>query len=183
MKKVFTIFCFSLMFMAAQEVSAQAEIDKGNLLLNAGFGAGYYGAGGLPIMLNAEWALNDAISVGPYLGITSWSDRYSWGGYGYKYKYTFVDFGGRFSYHLNKHLNLSTDKLDLYGTAMLGYTIVSASYEGYNFPGGDPDPDVDSSLMFGVVGGARWYFSDRFAANAEVGYGVTPLYLGITLKL
>ena len=76
MKKVFTVICFSLLFMASQEVSAQAEIDKGNLLLNGGFGFGYYYAGGVPIVLSAEWAINDAISIGPYFGITSWRRNY-----------------------------------------------------------------------------------------------------------
>jgi hypothetical protein len=181
MKKVFTIFCFSLMLLTAREVSAQAEIDKGNVLLNAGFGAGYYGAGGLPVSISAEWAINDAMSVGPYFGITSWSDRVNYGFGSYKWSYTFIDFGGRFSYHFNKHMNLSTDKLDLYAAALLGYTVVSSKYDG---PGGqDFEATESSNGTFGVVAGARWYFTDNFAANAEVGYGLSPLYLGITFKL
>jgi hypothetical protein len=180
MKRVFTIFCFSLMLMTARESWAQAEIDKGNVLLNAGFGTGYFGAGGVPIVFSAEWALNDAMSVGPYLGVTSWSDRYSGFGYNYKWSYTFVDFGGRFSYHFNKHINMSTDKLDLYASAMLGYTIVSANFDG---PGTEPDATETSSAQFGVVGGARWYFTEKFAVNAELGYGLAPFYLGVTFKL
>lgn len=174
MKKVFTIFCFSLLFLGAQEVSAQAEIDKGDLLLNVGLGFGRFYGGGVPFGANAEWALNDAMSVGPYFAFSTWK-------YASYYSYTFIDFGGRFSYHFNKHMNLSTDKLDLYATAMLGYTVSKYNYDG---PGGNfYDDAYGSGLRTGVVAGARWYFSDAFAANAEVGYGLAPLYLGVTFKL
>jgi hypothetical protein len=176
MKKVFTIFCFSLMLMTAREASAQAEIDKGNVLLNGGFGFGYYYAGGVPILFSAEFALNDAISIGPYLGFTTWRQSY----FGYKYSYTFIDFGARGSYHLNKHLNLNTDKLDLYGGVMLGYRVSSYNYDG---PGVDYDDSYPSSVTGGLFAGARWYFTDRFSANAELGYGVAPLYLGISFKI
>ncbi len=176
MKKVFTIFCFSLLLMSAREASAQAEIDKGDLLLNAGLGFGYLYAGGVPISVSAEWAINDAISIGPYAGITTWKNR-AWG---YRWSYTFFDFGARGSYHFSKHLNLSTDKLDLYGTVLLGYRVAS-----YNEPdgwAGDNDY-TSSSVTGGLAAGARWYFSDKFAANAEVGYGLAPIYIGVTFKL
>ena len=176
MKKVIAIFCFSLMFLAAKNVNAQAEIDKGNVLLNAGFGFGYYYAGGVPIVLSAEFAINDAISIGPYLGITSYTEKYS----GYKWNYTFIDFGARGSYHFTKHLNLNTDKLDLYGMVSLGYRVSSYDYDG---PGIDYEDDYPSTVTAGLAGGARWYFSDRFSVNGELGFGLAPLYVGVTYKL
>jgi hypothetical protein len=163
------------MLLATKEVSAQAEIDKGNVLLNGGLGFGYIYAGGVPILFSAEWAINDAVSIGPYLGFTTWNNRV----YGYKWSYTFIDFGARGSYHFSKHLNLNTDKLDLYGTLLLGYRVAS-----YNEPDGWPgDSDYGSSVTAGLVGGARWYFTDNFSANAEVGYGFAPIYLGVSFKL
>jgi hypothetical protein len=175
MKKVFTMFCFILLLMTAREASAQAEIDKGNVLLNAGLGVGYIYADGVPILFSAEWAINDAISIGPYLGFTSWKYR----AYGYKWSYTFFDFGARGSYHFSKHLNMSTDKLDLYGSVLLGYRVAS-----YNDPDGFVGTSTyGSSVTGGVVGGARWYFTDSFAVNAEIGYGLAPIYLGVTFKL
>jgi hypothetical protein len=174
MKKVFAIFCFSLMLVTAREASAQAELDKGNLLLNAGLGFGRFYGGGVPVAFSAEWAINDAITIGPYFGITTWK-------YASYYSYTFIDFGGKGAYHFNKHLNLSTDKLDLYGAVMLGYTVSSYNYDG---PGNIYyDDDYNSGLSAGLVGGARWYFSDKFSVNGEVGYGLAPLYLGISFKL
>lgn len=166
------------MFLGTKEVSAQAEIDKGDLLLNVGLGFGYIYAGGVPILASGEWAINDAISIGPYLGVTTWSNRVV----GYKWRYTFVDFGARGSYHFSKHLNLNTDKLDLYGTVLLGYRVTSYK-EPKGLPGHWDNDYTDSSVTAGLVGGARWYFTDKFAANAEVGYGFAPLYLGVSFKL
>lgn len=175
MKKVFTVLCFSMVFFAAQNVSAQAEIDKGNVLLNAGLGFGRFFGGGVPVMLSAEFAINDAISVGPYFGFTSWKYSSYW-------SYTFIDFGAKGAYHFSKHLNLNTDKLDLYGAAILGYTVSSYKYDG---PGGFGryNDNYGDGVRFGIIGGARWYFSERFAVNGEVGYGLAPLHLGITYKL
>jgi hypothetical protein len=176
MKKVLTIFCFSLMFLGTKEASAQAELDKGNLLLNAGLGFGYYYAGGVPILFSAEWAINDAITIGPYLGFTTWRNNY----FGYKWSYTFIDLGVRGAYHFSKHLDLSTDKLDLYGGVMLGYRITSVKEpDGF---GGDYDA-YGSAVTAGLFGGARWYFTNGFAVNGELGYGVAPLLLGVTFKL
>lgn len=175
MKKVFTILCFSLLLFSAKNASAQADIDKGNVLLNLGLGAGYYNGGGVPFVASAEWAINDAISIGPYLGLTSWRNNIA----GIRYSYTFFDLGVRGSYHFTKHLNINTDQLDLYGTVFLGYRGVSGGYDG---PFGYDDP-YDGYLRLGVTGGARWYFSDKFAVNAELGYGVSTLLIGVTFKL
>lgn len=175
MKKVISIFCFALFFFAAQTASAQAEIDKGNVLLNAGVGFGYYyGGGGTSLALSAEWAINNFISIGPYLGISS--SNYNYAGYG-KYSVTFLDIGARGSYHFSQHLNLDTDKLDLYGGVGLGYVATSYSDE---WAGYDP---YSGGIRGSLFGGARWYFSDKFAVNGEVGFGYAPLLLGVTFKL
>ena len=176
MKKVFTVLCFSMLVFAAQNVSAQAEIDKGNVLLNGGLGFGYYYAGGVPIIFSADFAINDAITVGPYLGFTSWRRNY----FGYRWSYTFIDFGARGAYHFSKHLNMNTDALDLYGGVMLGYRVASYKYNG---PGGSDVNDYPSSLTGGIFAGARYYFTDNFGAFGEIGYGVAPLMVGVTFKL
>ncbi|HLT73991.1 MAG TPA: hypothetical protein VKZ68_02865 [Ohtaekwangia sp.] len=175
MKKVLTVLCFSVILFAAQNVSAQAEIDKGNVLLNGGFGFGYYYAGGVPILFSADFAINDAITIGPYLGFTSWRRNY----FGYRWSYTFIDFGARGAYHFSKHIDNLTPKLDLYGGVMLGYRVASYSYSGAL----DLDNDYPSAVTAGLFGGARYYFTDRFAAYGELGYGVAPLMLGVTFKL
>ncbi len=171
MKKVFAVLGLCVLMLSSRLSFAQHLYDKGDVLLNVGLGFGNYFAGGVPFVASVEFAVTDAISVGPYLGYTSW--RYST----FSRTYSFIDVGARGSYHFSKHINMNTDKLDLYGAAILGYTV--SSYSGDNFIG-DPYP---SAVRFGVVGGARWYFTDKFSANGEVGYGIAPLLLGISFKL
>ena len=178
MKKTIKLLCISALLFFAQEASAQADYSKGDVLLNAGLGLGYYYAGGTPVVFSAEFAVNDVFSIGPYLGFTSYTYRWNFGS-SYRYRYTFIDFGVRGSYHFSKHLNLNTNKLDLYGGAMLGY--VASSFSGDDIFGySDP---YGSAVRFGIFGGARWYFSKVFSANAEIGYGVTPMLIGVSFKL
>jgi hypothetical protein len=177
MKKVLIVALLCMFVFAAHEGSAQVKYRKGDVLLNFGFGAGYYYAGGTPIVASAEFALNDAFSIGPYLGFTS----YGYHSGAYRWNYTFIDFGARGSYHFSKHLNLNTDKLDLYGGAMLGF--VSSHYSDNNGAIGFSDP-YGSTVRGGILGGARWYFTPMFSANGEVSVGgITPLLLGISFKL
>lgn len=175
MKKVFTVLCFSMLVFAAQNVSAQAEIDKGNVLINGGLGFGYYYAGGVPILFSADFAINDAITVGPYLGFTTWRYRFA----GDRWNYTFIDFGARGAYHFSKHLNMNTDALDLYGGVMLGYRVSSFSGPDYGWY----DDAYPSVVTGGIFAGARYYFSDKFGAYGELGYGVAPLMIGLTFKI
>jgi hypothetical protein len=174
MKKIYVFAIACVFFLGMQfNTYGQAAIDKGNVLLNLGLGVGYYYAGGVPLVISAEFAINDAITIGPYLGYTSYRYRFSSG-----YRYTFVDIGVRGAYHFSKHINLNTDKLDLYGGALLGY--VASSYTGDNFGYRDP---YGATVRFGVFGGARWYFAEKVAVNGEVGYGVAAMLVGITFKL
>lgn len=175
MKKVFTILGLCALMLSSHYSIAQVQYDKGDVLINAGLGFGYFFAGGVPVTASVEFAVSDAVSIGPYLGFTSW--RYN--AFGYRWNYSFIDFGARGSYHFSKHIDMNTDKLDLYGAVLLGYTV--SSYSGNdNITYADPYP---SAVKIGIAGGARWYFTDKFAVNGEVGYGIAPLLLGITFKL
>lgn len=176
MKKVLVVFSLCMFAFAAQEASGQVKYGKGDVLLNLGIGAGYYYAGGVPFVASAEFLLNDAFSIGPYLGFTS----YGYHALGYRWNYTFIDFGARGAYHFSKHLNLNTKQLDLYGGAMLGFV---ASHYNDNNSSTFSDP-YGNTVRGGVFGGARWYFTNSFAANGEVSIGgITPLLIGVTFKL
>jgi len=182
MKKIIYLFLFSALFFNVKYASAQGQYDKGNILVNGGFGLGYYySSGGIPILVSGEYAITDAISVGPYLGYTSRTfTEYTW-----KERYTFIDFGARGSYHFMKHLNLDIDKLDLYGGLFVGY--LAANYKLVNAPVGYNayyynTGTYGSVARVGIYAGARYYFTDMFAAYAELGYGIAPLSLGVTLK-
>ena len=87
--------------------------------------------------------------------------------------------GARGSYHFNELLNVDNPKVDIYGGAMLFYRGFSSKYTGsgtpydYNFGGID----------FALHAGGRYMFSQAIGAYAELGYGISPLQLGVTVQL
>jgi len=175
MKNIFKFLCVVVMIFSATMASGQARYDKGDLLLNAGVGFGYYYAGGVTLMLSGEWAVNDVITVGPYLGYTS----YRYNVVGYRYRYTFLDIGVKGSYHFSELFEIRDEKVDVYGGLSLGYLI--SSYSGSGFAGYD-DP-YGSVFRLGIHIGARYFFNEKVAGYGELGYGIAPLSLGVTFKL
>jgi hypothetical protein len=163
------------MVFSASFASGQGRYGKGDVLLDAGIGLGYYYAGGVPLLLSAEFAVNDVFSVGPYLGYTS----YNYGFVGYKYRYTFFDIGVRGSYHFNELFEINNEKVDVYGGAFLGFLV--SRYSGDTFSG--YDNPYGGGLRLGIHAGARYFFSEKVAGYAELGYGIAPLSLGLTFKL
>jgi hypothetical protein len=178
MKTILKFLCVIAMVFSATFASAQARYDKGDVLVNAGIGLGYYFAGGVPLLLSAEFAVNDVFTVGPYLGYTSYKYNYGFGGY--NFKYTFFDLGVRGSYHFNELFEIQNEKVDVYGGAFLGFLI--SSYSGDGFSGTYDDP-YSGGLRLGIHAGARYFFSQKVAGYAELGYGIAPLSLGLTFKL
>lgn len=177
MKNIFKVLCVVVMLFSASYSFGQGRYAKGDVLLNAGVGLGYYYAGGVPLLLSAEFAVNDVFSVGPYLGYTSYN--YNWGWGGYKWRYTFLDIGVRGSYHFNELFEIQNEQVDVYGGAFLGFLI--SSYSGDTITGYE-DP-YSGGLRLGIHAGARYFFSEKVAGYGEVGYGVAPLALGVTFKL
>ncbi|MBK6347236.1 MAG: hypothetical protein IPF68_15140 [Bacteroidales bacterium] len=102
-------------------------------------------------------------------------DEIPWFGDEYYVKYTYIVIGARGTFHYPL-----VDKLDTYGGVMLGYTIVSNST---NLPStfGTYSYTANSFTPSFFVGG-RYYFTDNFAAMAELSYGVALLNLGVALK-
>lgn len=162
-----------------QGASAQAELDKGNLLLNGGIGFGYYYAGGVSINLNAEYSITPEIGVGGYFAYTHWENDWGYLGNGYDISYNFIDIGVRGSYHFAKLFGVNNPNFDPYAGAFLGFVTSSNNYDGpYDY-----DDDYDGGLRTGIHAGARYYFAPNFAGYGELGIGLSPLVLGVTLKL
>lgn len=152
---------------------------QGANFLNAGIGLGSYGlsgTGALPLTATFEHGFSKNISAGIGLGFIQ--TKYSFGG-----KFTYTMFGARGSYHLNEALNISNPKVDVYGGAGLFYrhykwkdTYSSGepgAWDG-SYSGGD--------VVFDLHAGARYMFGNSVGAYAELGYGISPLQLGLTLK-
>jgi len=178
MKKTILIFfaCIAVAFVQAQ------PFQKGTTSVNAGLGLGT-ALGGLgkvrpAISVSADhgvWQVGgrDVVSLGGYVGNTGY--KYSYEDYTAKWNYNII--GARGAYHYNGFEKLSD--LDVYGGIMLGYNIVKySSNDSEEYWGGS----YGSGLGFSGFVGGRWFFGDKFGAYAELGYGVSVLNVGVTVK-
>lgn len=156
-------FCILLSFHS----SAQS-FEKGDVILNAGIGLGAtfsYGLGGLGLPLGggAEFAITDAIGIGGELGVLTGN------------VITVFYIGPKGYYHFNELLNHGNEELDVYGGIAIYYR--HFSYSGFGSFG------LGSGVTAGIHVGGRYYFSEKFGVNAELGNSYGWLKLGACLKL
>ena len=100
-------------------------------------------------------------------------------GYDYAnyYNYSYLPIGITGNYHVK----LENKKIDLFGGAGLGYSIINCSYDG---PGGDLDDLCeDGSAYFIFRVGGRYFFSDKTAFYADLGSGSSNINLGLTFRI
>lgn len=127
------------------------------------------------------------IGLGLYLGYQSATlqyDNYYYKGVPYYYRHTwrYTTIAARGAYHADA---LTSDKGELYFGALLGLQIRS-----YSFSSNSPDPDIryyqlneGSVIPVGsVFVGGRYYLSNNLGMFGEIGYGVTYLTLGLSVK-
>ncbi|MGL4632396.1 MAG: hypothetical protein ACRCVT_14435 [Leadbetterella sp.] len=169
MKKVLLLLittCF-ISYIQAQDFN---KGDKAiNLGLNLGYGWGFGVAG------SAEVGIADNISVGAQAGFTT----SNYGTFGYNYRLSYINFGGRGNYHFTqflKELDISVDKLDVYGGVNLNYFLLR--YGGDYGLGGYANRGY---IGFGGQLGARYKFKDKYGFYAETGFPFTAV--GITFGM
>jgi hypothetical protein len=170
-------------FTFTQLIAQESTFAKGDKVLNLGigFGSGYYT--GLyykttvpPISASFEVGVKDgilekgSIGIGGYIGYSAHKWDFS-NTYYAKVSDLYIGARGSFHYPL-------VNKLDTYTGLLLGYRVNS-----YNETGTGTNFDASSSgVVYSWYIGGRYYFSDKFAAMAELGIGITYLNLGIALK-
>ncbi|NGM64469.1 hypothetical protein [Sphingobacterium sp. SGR-19] len=171
MTKIKNIAFITLACILYATTSAAQSFQKGDKMLNVGVGIA--GGFGIPVGLSYEQAVSDRISVGAYAAFST--EKESFGDYG-NWKYTHILAAARGSYHLK----VNSTKFDPYGGIMLGYNIASVKWDG------DDDAPFSTSaggfLWAGHIG-SRYWFSEKFGAFAEIGYGAAVLNIGVTFKL
>jgi hypothetical protein len=166
---LFTAALFSTASVNAQDV-------KGKNFVNAGIGIGTFGfsgTGGLPITASFEHGFTDKISAGGYVGIVQRKFLTD-------YKYSYFVVGARGSYHFSELLNITNEKVDVYGGASL-------YYRGYKLKYGTSEHNDLYKASGGTIGlalhaAARYMFSEKIGGYAELGYGISPLQLGVSFK-
>jgi hypothetical protein len=169
-----TALCSAFVLFSA---SAKAQDVMGRNFVNVGIGLGSFhlsGTGGLPLSVSVEHGFHDKISAGLYVGFIQRTFATYW-------KYRYVVVGARGSYHFNELIQIDNPKVDLYGGATLYYR----GYK-YKYTNGEVDESIKTSG--GTVGmalhaGGRYMFADKVGGFAEVGYGISPIQLGLTVHL
>ena len=175
------------LFMTVVTASAQADLGKGNLQLNAGTGISGWG---IPVYVGLDYGVTDEITVGGELSYrydtSSYVIRANFGRFGEyrsdKITYRHHTFGvfTNGNYHFNRLLRLPR-QLDLYAGASLGFFFGSVtSSEGNIKYTGDDYSGFSAALQTG----ARYFFTDNFGVNLELSGGVltSGLKAGITYK-
>ncbi|HEX2865998.1 MAG TPA: outer membrane beta-barrel protein [Ignavibacteriales bacterium] len=184
MKSAFKVLSALLVVFMLLSVTTSAQSEnpfkKNSQVGQLGIGFGMAGISGTssmpPISAGFQYGIEDKISVGGVLAYAS--STYDWGYFGddWSWKYTYFLIGARGEYHF-----LETVKnLDGYAGLTVGYNIVSVTtptgYNGYGYEASG------SYAVFGIHGGARYFFNPNFAVFGEVGYGLGIFTAGIAYK-
>lgn len=152
MKKL--TFLFILLF-ASGAIFAQSPIGNGGKQINFGTGFSSYG---VPLYFGMDFGVHDDVTIGFNLSYRSYRERWS----GSKYSHAVMGIFGNANYHFNTILQIPRD-WDVYAGISLGYYVWSLD-SGY---GGS----AASGLGLDGQIGARYYFSDRWGVNLELGGG------------
>ena len=198
MKKTILLSVIALVLFAPVCMNAQS-FSKGQVDLNLGLGLGAtfidgnYHTSFPPVSISAEVGVTNDISVGGYFGIAGasysyngWDNHWNNGNQYYytdTYRWTYYILGVRGAYHFGRFIQI--DKLDAYAGLMLAGDFVHESYTTNS-----PYPDhayyrsnSSSGLIASIFVGARYRFTEKVGAFAEIGYGISILTVGVNFKL
>ena len=148
--------------------------------LNIGIGASGWG---IPIYASYDFNVADNWNVVVGASFQQKTESFSGFGFSYKWQHTIIGVRAGAQYYFNELLNID-DQFDVYAAGYLGYYIWNTSYDG---PGDEPDYTGSGSGGFGIgiAAGGRWYFTDKWAVNLELGGGnvMSGALLGVSLRM
>jgi len=124
------------------------------------------------------------IGLGGFLGYKSLASEIQSSALVYTYdrEWTYFIVGALGTWHYNQWHGV--EKLDTYAGIIVSYNAVRYT-DNTIYPAGVPQPTYDADSELGLTGylGARYYFSDQFGAQAELGYGIAVLTVGVSFQL
>ena len=113
-----------------------------------------FGTWGLPIYAGMDFAVHDDVTVGPEISVIFDSNTVYFGAV------------GRGDYHFNRIIGIPSE-WDFYAGASAGFRA-----------------GQDFNALFGVQVGGRWYWSEKWALNVELGGGsFFGGHIGVSMKL
>lgn len=190
MKKTITfLFLVAVLFsqsaMAQKATKSNSSSYGGNL--NVGVGVGYYGYDGRAasfVSLNYEFDVAKNFTLAPFIGYSSYRNKYRWGNNNYPYKYysyheTSVPVGLKGAYYFDDLLKANAN-WDFYLGASIGFVFYNQTWEdGYY---GDRSFQHRASPLY-LTGhaGARYHFNSKIGAFLDLSPGFSTI--GLSLKL
>lgn len=151
MKKILLIV---LILTAIGAVFAQCPVAKGQTQFNAGVGFSNWG---IPVYVGLDYGVGD-VTLGGELSYNSYHEDY----HNHHYNHSIIGVSGNANYHFNSILEIPPD-WDFYLGLNLGFYIWNSPDE-YN-------GDHTSGLGLGAQIGGRYYFTEHFGVNLELGGG------------
>lgn len=153
-------------------------IEEGNFLINVG--AGFFSVFSAsqingykeeipPLYIGADYALSDGMSVGGYVAYSTFKQTAD------NAKITALLVGPRLAYRI--YVN---EDWDVYASLLFGIVNFQAKTidTNQNIP-----LDRSFAPFYGTMLGARYYFTNTLAVNAEIGWGLTLFNAGLTYRI
>lgn len=191
MKKLYkqSVLIIAIAIVAANTTVNAQTFKNGDMVGNLGVGFGWYGYGygatSLPaISLSLEKGITDLENIGPLSigGIVGFKHAsYAWNSSFSDFSWNDIIIAARGAIHYDL---FKVSKLDTYGGVALGVRLESYSYYTYTLLGNYEKAHTNYTHgLFALYVGGRYFFSDKFAAFGELGYGLGYLTLGLSFKL
>jgi hypothetical protein len=183
LKYLLLVLVIAISQLLLQPAANAQTFNKGDAVLNFGVGVGsaylYSGATAWPaVNASFEYGVYKLKNIGVFSvgGILSWQHAYN--GYNnYDLAWNEIYFGARSAFHLSL---LEIDNLDVYG----GITIGLRSYSDpvWNSYTARWENNYGVNPFGGAFVGGRWYFTPSFGVFSELGYDVSWLKAGFSIK-
>jgi len=136
-------------------LNAQAPLERGRKQLNAGVGLSGWG---VPVYVGMDFGTGKNFTMGFEGSFRSYDQNFT----GTKYNSSIFGISGNFNYHFNQVFEIPSN-WDLYAGLNLGFYF-------WSYPSDYPDKHVSPLGLGGQIGG-RYFFSNNFGLNLELGGG------------
>ena len=161
MKKI-TALLSLLILLVFKTLFAQAPLGFDKVQFNAGFGISDQG---IPVYAGMDYGLTELISFGGGVQYSAFSE--SWMGDEWNHSSFLVAIN--LNYHFDELLNIPS-VYNVYAGISLGFEMISSQAEREEVVV-DYAGDYSSSLYYSANLGGRYFFSNHFAANLQIGFG------------
>jgi len=140
--------------------------------LNAGFGTSGWGT---PVYLGLDYGIAKNWTLGGELSYQSYNQNF--GGNDGRFESSIFGIQANGNYHFNEILNIPSE-WDFYAGANLNYFSWNTTFNGNKFD----NFDGAENFGFGLQVGGRYFFTDKFGVNLQIGGGnvVSGGKIGIT---